>query len=110
MLGMFKKLIGKSTKEVEVAAVVSRLKKQTQKNSEVENSDEFRNELDVLNHNRRAVLLSQELSSERDRWPKMRQTVAPAYTRGDGFWDRAVEAQKESLKNRNQILGSLQSY
>lgn len=109
MLGMFKKLIGKSTKEVEVAAVVSRLKKQTQKNS-VEESSDFRNELDVLNHNRRAVLLSQELSSERDRWPKMRQTVAPAYTRGDGFWDRAVEAQKESLKNRNQILGSLQSY
>lgn len=110
MLAIFNMLIGRPAGESEKAVVLGRLQKQSQKSGV--NKDE-RNEvsdLDVLNHKHRAVLLSKDLSTERDRWPKLRtQATTVAAAKGDDFWDRAVSAQSDAQRNKSQILGSMKA-
>jgi hypothetical protein len=107
MLGLFNMFFGRPEAVSEKDVVLGRLQKQATKNSDnATNRDEI-NDLDVLNHKHRAVLLSKDLSTERDRWPKLRTQTAMNNATGDGFWDRAVGTQSEAQRNKAQILSSM---
>lgn len=107
MLGLLNMIFGRTAGESEKDVVLGRLQKQATKNGDnASNRDEI-NELDVLNHKHRAVLLSKDLSTERDRWPKLRTQSSLNNAPGDSFWDRAVTAQSEAQRNKSQILSSM---
>ncbi|MBX9573631.1 MAG: hypothetical protein K2X77_32315 [Candidatus Obscuribacterales bacterium] len=108
MLGIFNMLMGRPACESEKDAVLGRLQKQTQKSNNAEGNRDEISDLDVLNHKHRAVLLSKDLGTERDRWPKLRtQAAMNTAARGDGFWDRAVSGQNGAQQTKAQILGSM---
>lgn len=107
MLGLFNIFFGRPEGESEKDVVLGRLQKQANKNSDNANNRDEINDLDVLNHKNRAVLLSKDLSTQRDRWPKLRTQTSMNNATGDSFWDRAVTAQSEAQRNRAQILSSM---
>lgn len=110
MLGLLNILMGRPSGENEKSAVLSRLQKQAQKSEESSGNRDDISDLDVLNHKHRAVLLSKDLGTERDRWPKMRtQNSMNSANGADGFWERTVGSQSESVKHKAQILGSMRT-
>lgn len=93
----------------ENSGMLNRLRKQTKADEQIEESV-FDDELGTLNDRNKAVLLTQQANRDRCHWPQLKNNspnLSPGRSGGDGFWDRAVSAQKEALKNRQNILGSL---
>ena len=110
MLGILKNLLRESTREVDRKAMMERLRQQAEKTDESSAEQNYKDELELLNHKHRAVLLSQDLGTARDHWPKLREKQAGNNgNRSDGFWNRAVGSQSEAAKSRDQILGSIQA-
>ena len=109
MKGFLKRLLdhfnGNKERDDETSTVLNRLKKQ-QKPEEMYYVEDLG--LTVLSHNKQAILVSQIKSKDRCHWPQLKAS-SPMLSagRGNGFWDRVINAQKDALRSHQPILDTV---